>query len=286
MATSRVPAPKDPRDNPEQANQEIKSIIDSTVSDYPTPEFPPDDVVTLPGGLIKDGRVIKDVVVQELTGEHEEALARVSSPQNYNPFRFLDTLLECGTVSIGDSGDVKKTLKDLLIGDRDAVLLGIRRATYGNEIKLTDWDCPNCGQRASLTMGLEDIPVTELGDVEAESVFDLELRRGRRARVRLANGHDHAAVFESMKYTAAERDTIMLSRCVLTLTQADGTERSLAGFPSLARGMAMPDRQKIIRELNKRAPGPRFNEIPYTHDACGSEVKLAVTIDDLFLYAE
>lgn len=286
MATSRVPAAKDPRDNPEGANQEIKAILDSTVADYPTPEFPPDDLVSLPGGLAQGDKVTRNVVVRELTGEDEEALARVSLPQNYNPFRYLDTLLECGTVSVGDAKDVKRALKDLLIGDRDAVLLGIRRATYGNDIKLTAWVCPDCGQEADLSMELDDIPVKELKDPAAEVIFDVELRRGRKARVRLANGHDHAAVFDSMKYTPAERDTILLSRCVLVLTQADGTERSLAGFPSLARGMAMPDRKKIVRELNERAPGPRFNEIPYTHGACGSEVKLAVTIDDLFLYAE
>lgn len=285
MATARVPAAKDPRDNPEQANQEIKSIIDSTVSDYPTPEFPPDDTVTLPGGLQVGERLITEVQVRELTGDDEEALARVTSPQNYNPFRYVDTLIECGTVSVGDAKDTKRALRDLLIGDRDAILMGIRRATYGNDIKLPGWICPVCEQTADLAMELDDIPVRELKNLD-EVVFDVELRRGRKARVRLSTGHDQAAIFESMKYTQAERDTIMLSRCVLVLTGEDGTERSLAGFPSLARGMAMPDRKKIIRELNERAPGPRFNEIPYTHGACGSEVKLAVTIDDLFLYAE
>lgn len=275
--------PKNPLDNPVEANKEIDALLKSTVSDYPIPDVPPDDLVHLPGGFHEGDQVIRDVVVRELTGEDEEALARAI--QSTNVFHYIDTLLERGTVSIGhikSPDEVKRGLKGLLAGDRDAIILGIRRATYGDEIHLPKWICPNCGDEADINMTIDDIPVRELEDY-SETTFTVKLRKGRSARVRLATGYDQAAVFENLKLTQAERDTILLSRCVLTLAYEDGSERTLAGFPSLARGMAMPDRRAIVRELAERQPGPRFGEIKHTHGTCGSEVNIAVDIGTLFL---
>lgn len=284
MATKTVT--KNPLDNPEASNKEIAELISSTVSDYPTPDIPPDDLVILPGGLLADSEIVRRVVVRELTGEDEEALARAI--QSGNMFHYIDTLLERGTVSIGEVSDpagIKKVLKSLLAGDRDAVILGIRRATYGDDIELKNWVCPVCADESDISMTVEDIPQREMADPIAETTFTVALRKGRSARVRLATGYDQAAVFENLKLTQAERDTTLLSRCVLTLTSSDGSERTLAGFPSLARGMAIPDRKTILRELSERQPGPRFAEVRITHGACGSEVSVGVDVGALFLDA-
>jgi len=277
---------KNPLDNPVESNKEIDSLLKSTVSDYPTPGLPPDDLVVLPGGLVDSGMVVRNVVVRELTGEDEEALARAVRGGNF--FHYIDTLLERGTVAIGnhrEQADVRKQLKSLLVGDRDAVVLGIRRATYGDDIEIKDWICPSCGEESNISMTVEDIPVGEMDDPVTENTFTVKLRRGRSARVRLANGYDQAAVFENLKLSQAERDTLLLSRCVLVLTESDGSERTLAGFPSVARGMSMPDRKTILKEMYERQPGPRFNDVKHTHGACGKEVNIAVNIDSLFLDA-
>lgn len=274
---------KNPLNDPIAANREIEEVLKNTIADYPTPDLPPDDLVLLPAGLLTGQDLTKSVIVRELTGEDEEALAR--AVQNNNVFHYVDTILEHGTVKIGDTDpeDIRKNLRNLLIGDRDAVLLGIRRATYGDEISIPEWVCPACGELADISMTLEDIPAREMDDPAESSVFTVKLRRGRSARVRLANGHDQAAVFENPKLSQAERDTVLLSRCVLTLTYEDGSERNLAGFPSLARGMSMADRKTILRELAERQPGPRFTDIKHTHGACGKEVSIAVDIGTLFL---
>lgn len=279
----RLPAAKNPLDDPIGANKEIEEVLRSTVADYPTPDLPPDDLVILPGGLVSGNELTRSVVVRELTGEDEEALARAI--QNNSVFHYVDTILERGTVKIGDrdKADLARDLKNLLIGDRDAVLLGIRRATYGEDISIPEWVCPACNDTADISMTLEDIPVAEMDNPAESSVFTVALRRGRSARVRLANGHDQAAVFENAKLSQAERDTVLLSRCVLTLTHEDGSERNLAGFPSLARAMSIADRKTILRELADRQPGPKFADIKHTHGACGKEVSIAVDIGILFL---
>jgi hypothetical protein len=270
----------DPSENPEQANAVIKKLLDeSAASSVPEIKFPEGDIVVLPGGLARKDGVIKTAQVKELTGEDEEALAKAS--QSPNPFTFLDRLLRCGVTRIGDSKD-EKILGQLLIGDREALILGIRRATYGDEIKISGWICPNCDNIADLTLSVEDIPSVKLAD-PSDAEFQISMRKGGYAKVRLANGNDQLAVFEKPDLTQAQRETIMLSRCVISLTDSNGSEKLMAAFPSMSRGMSIPDRHVVLNELGKRQPGPKYNQIKFNCDSCNKEQSVTVTIGHLFL---
>lgn len=275
---------KDPRDNPEAANAEIAKILgDVTLGDTPALELPADDLVELPGGLIKNEKLIRTATVRELTGEDEEALARAS--QSLNLFHFIDRLLQCGVVRIGDlpAGQTEEILKELLVGDRETLILGIRRATYGDVIELKEWKCPECGGASDLSLKIEDIPSSKLDNPRQELNFRVSLKNSREASVRLANGSDQVALFEDPSLTQTERETILLSRCIMTITDAGGIGVSMAGFPSLARTLSIPDRHKILRELTKRQPGPKYDDIIIKHQTCGKEVPVILGIGDLFL---
>lgn len=268
--------------DPAAANAKIASALKSAEPDLPVIDFPPDDFVELPGGLVRKDEIVRGVKVRELTGEDEEALAK--AVQTGNPFHFLDTLLDCGVASIGDIEDRAKAIKDLFIGDRDEVVLGIRRATYGDIVEVFGWVCPECGEEVdklgfSLT---DDVKRVTMDDPRKESDFTVQLRKGGSARVRLANGHDQIATFDDPKLLAPQRDDILLSRCVLTVTDKDGHETNIAGFPSLVRKMSIPDRRAILKQLSDRQPGPRYNDIRFRHDGCKNEVSLALGIRDLF----
>src|ERR1700722_14037906 len=130
--------------NPQAANAAVAAAQESIQSEFPQPVPPTSDLVELPGGLDNGTDVIRTVRFKELTGADEEALARASV--SLYPFHFVNTLIECGVVNLGDEPKSrnKELLKQILVGDRDAIILGIRRATYGDEIELTNWVCPNC----------------------------------------------------------------------------------------------------------------------------------------------
>ena len=85
--------------NPTAAQAALDDVAKEPKSPLPVAEYPPDDLVTLPGGLMYKGELLRTVVVRELTGEHEEALAQAI--QNPNPYHFLDTLLTCGVDQLG-----------------------------------------------------------------------------------------------------------------------------------------------------------------------------------------
>lgn len=272
--------------NPEKANAEIAALLADT--DAPLIDLPADDLVTLPGGLVKDGKIIKTAEVKELTGEDEEKLAKASqsiNPFRPNPFHFIDRLLRCGIVRIGDLPEAQtdQLLKELLVGDREQLILGIRRATYGDDLDVDGWICPKCGNTEDLSMQLSDIPVTELSNPVEEVMFDVPLRKGSVARVRLANGEDQAALYEKDDLTQAQRETILLSRCVSTITNPQGIPTNVMGFPSIVLAMSVPDRHKILKELQSRQPGPKYDKIKYNCDACGEDVDVVVNIGHLFL---
>lgn len=274
----------DPTDNPAKSQAEINALL-SEPTEYPSINFPPDDLVTLPGGLMRNGKLIKTAMVRELTGEDEEALARVVSAQPLNPFHFIDRLIKRGTVRIGDEppSETEKLLPQLLVGDREYLILGIRKATYGNDIEIENWKCPLCGDEATLVMTLDDIPVTKLKNSAEDIEFDVKLRKGVVARVRLASGEDQVAIFEKENLTQAERETVLLSRCIIKLTQPDGTEINFDAFPSMAQKLGVSDRHKILIKLRDGQPGPKYDQIEYKCGACGEGVNVSVGLGDLFL---
>jgi hypothetical protein len=269
-----------PLEDPAATSKAIAAALASTAD--PVLEPPPDTVVTLPGGLAIGSTVIRTAEVRELTGEHEEIIAKATQSRNGNIFHFMNVLLECGTMRIGteDPADTKKLLKNMLVGDRDALILGIRRATYGDSIELERWTCPGCGEASDLTVPLDDIPVQEL---EGSGTFTVELRKGRSAELRLTTGADQLTIFEDAKLSDAERNTLWLSRCIVSLTDADETKHTTAGFAlGYARSLSIPDRHTILRELTDRQPGPRMSDMRITHEICGKEVDLLLGIADLF----
>lgn len=265
---------------------EIQSVVaEAQKVDMPVIDIPPRDLVQLPGGLFHKNRLYQTAEVKELNGHDEEVLARASQAQVFNPYYFMDKILKCGVTQIGDASpaDTEKLLGELLIGDREMLILEIRRATYGDNLELPGWQCPSCSNSADLEMQLDDIPISKVTDIQDELEFDVKLKKGATAHVKLANGNDLLAIYEKQELTTAQRETILLSRCVDYITDASGFESYMAARPSMALEMSMPDRHAILKELDERQPGPKYNKIDFTCETCGKETQLRVELNHLFL---
>lgn len=274
-----------PLDNPEKSNAEIAAVLNETSSDdIPVISLPADDLVTLPGGLLRDGKITKQVLVKELNGADEEALSRAA--QSLNQFHFVDRLLRLGVVRVGDypADQTEKLLGELLIGDREQLILGIRKSTYGEKLEIDPWNCPSCGVSAKLTFTIDDIPSTSMKNSGEEIEFDIELRKGRRAHVRLASGADQLAVFEKPDLTTAERESVLLEKCIEYIADSSGTTFTITAFPSLIRTMGMSDRHKVLDALRDGQPGPKYDQMKHKCAACGEEVNVAVGLSNLFLH--
>lgn len=235
----------------------------------PDTKLPPATDVVLPAGLLDPfNGLIKTAEVRELNGADEEAISKVADTG-----RALLTILERGTVKIGEEKATIALLDSLYAGDREAILLAIRKATFGSDIKLGPAPCPQCGEEQLFEIDLDkDVPVKTL---EESGEFTLDCSIGR-VVVTLPKGAAQKAIVTSTNKTSAELDTIILSNCVLSINDVPVID------PAVVRNLSIKDRRTILEEITNRNPGPQLSEIKISCKSCGTEVPLPLTLAELF----
>lgn len=263
--------------NPQLAAQVAAAALAEPEQPLPVIDAPDSTSFTrLPAGLLVDGKNAREFEVQELTGLHEERLSRVD--RESEPARWMQTLLECGVVSIGGQEATGDLLRELLIGDRDYLAMAVRNATYGPEIDLGTQACPGCGEPVELVVDIREVPIREF---DGERTFDVALSKGGSVKVALPDGNAQLALFEDGSLTEAERKSILLAECVQFIEHKNGAVEAVAGFPSLIKNLSIVDRNRIVQELAKRQPGPRYDELKREH-TCGYEAGIGVGLMHLF----
>lgn len=228
--------------------------------------------VTLPGGFItREGSLVKYGEVRELNGLDEEAIAKAGSIG-----RALMLMLQRGVVSLGLEKATREDLDNLLSGDRDALLVGIRRLTFGDILGFS-FKCPSCQEELEVALDLnKDIPYSTLANPMEDRHFIYTSPKVGDISVSLPTGTTQKKLLENTDKTVAELNTILLTGCI----------NSVGGSPSLGSAtvlrLGMADREAIVAEIIKRSPGPRLGEVKTTCEACGSEIPLALSLADLF----
>lgn len=257
-------------------NELTKKVL-SSLNPAPVIDDMPDTYVKLPAGLVADDTVYQDAEVQELTGEHEELLAKAR--QANNPAKYVNTLLQCGVVSIGGKPVTNNTLNHLLQGDLDMLILGIRRATFGDSFEMYDMQCPACGESNDLSLNLEDIPIKELDDPEQREYF-VDLRKGRKARVQFPDGAVQNEIFKK-PISVPEMNSITLASCVISFVEADGSEKMSNGLADVKK-LGLADRKTLQDFIYDSQPGPRYDQVTAQCHACEGEVPVPLNVGILF----
>jgi hypothetical protein len=256
-------------EDPEMANMIASQALSS---EQPVMADAPSGQVELPGGWIDpQGNLHRLAVVNELTGLAEEKLARIDPVANL-PL-LLNTFVECALDNIGGHKPTPEMLKGLLVGDREALLLGIRIATYGETLEM-HISCPACQAEEDLAIELrEDVPVKTMDTPEIRK-YDVELRGGRIAVVQPATVGIQDEVWD-VKKTAAEMKTATLERCILSI---DGRP---VGHQE-AQALGLGDRKTLLDFLEEIQPGPDYEGVRLPCQACGREFVVRLDLTDLF----
>lgn len=247
----------------------------------PVLKDPPILTATLPGGLIDDTGILqREVVVRELTGADEEALDSALRGTKTNPFLFTDTVISRAVTRIGNVSPVTVDIsRRLLRGDRDALTLFIRRATYGDTME-GKVRCSKCGGDNDVSLDLsKDIPMKELEDGNKRS-FTVDLRNGRSAEVRLVTGEDAHVLGEQTNILLSQANTLLLSRCVLSI---DGSPLmdDIEGPEHVVQSLGAADRDKIINFMAEQQPGPKFEEVSVPCATCGEKIVAPIDVASL-----
>jgi len=253
----------------ELVNQYVQKAMEEPAQVVAT-KAPSGPEVQLPGGFVDNGALVTTVEVRELNGVDEEAIAKASTTG-----KALSILLQRGLVKIGPREATSADLDNLLSGDRDAILVGIRKITFGETIELGT-QCGSCGVEQEVSIDLtDDVPVKKLDDAISDREWRVKTKKGY-VTVGLPTGITQKKLLENADKTAAELNTILLAGCVLAVND----EPSMGASTVLSLGMQ--DRSKIVEEIISRNPGPRLGEVKKACKACGEFIALPLSLVDLF----
>ena len=258
--------------NPAMANNLVKQALEEKPKEKEVKILPPsENIVTLPGGFITDaGEVITEVEVRELNGNDEEAIARAA-----NVGKALLTILQRGTVRIGDQKADEKVLDQLLSGDRDTILLAIFKATFGHTTEVPVF---MGGEMRDVEVDLNtDIKYKILTDPINDRVFTVKGRKNE-FTVQLPTGTTQKEIIMNSDKSQAELTTLMLEGTVMKIDNSPVVSKQQV------RNLGLVDRKRIVDEINDRIPGPQFDEISITDPDTGSEVKVPISFGTLFRF--
>jgi hypothetical protein len=236
----------------------------------------PADTYTLPGGYLdKDGVLHTECRIREINGSDEEAMARELRNPNVNIPRVVDLLLKRCVLSVGAYDPVSpEVVRDMLTGDRAALMLAIRVLTFGSDWEVPDFPCRFCGQNFGTIVELDSVEIRTMDNPMVQDV-EVSLRNGHLALVHLLTGSVQLDMVGDGNRTGPEETTVAIDRSLV----------SLDGKPILspvAQKLSMADRRKIATAMTEGQPGPKMEEVGVTCTECGRDGDYSVSLVDLF----
>jgi hypothetical protein len=262
-------------DNPALANQLVAQMAKETQPEKAQAIIlsPSDTVVNLPGGYVTlAGEVVTEAEVRELNGRDEEAISKANSLG-----KVLNTILTRGVVRIGEEPASEEVLDQLFAGDRDALLLGIYRATFGKTSDVPSF-CGGCKEYKTIQVDVdEDIKVRKLSDPIADRKFIVATKKHEYTVV-LPSGKVQKELTLNADKTISELTTILL----------EGTVLEIDGSRVLSKGqiqdIGIVDRRAIAEALDSRSFGPILDEVKAACPECGGEVVAPINLGTLFRF--
>jgi hypothetical protein len=240
---------------------------------------PPDAhpaVVTLMKGLETGTECLAEV--RELNGYDEEAIARFQAmnPDAGNVPAVLNRVAELATVAIDGHKPTLNDIESLLVGDRNILIMAIRRLTYGPEVA-GSVQCPSCLEQNEVSVD----PWTDLEFVPYKGEFftEIELRHGSRVTMRMMLAGDQSTAF-TREMTMAERNSILLERLVMDIDRQQ--IHAMASTAAQAtRSLGLADRRTILEAMVDQ-PGYQFGrEVDGRCASCENELGLRLEVADL-----
>ena len=183
-----------------------------------------DGVCNLPGGLVlDDGRRLGRAELRPLTGREEELVTQHAATPSAH---LASKLLSACFVRLDDLAVDSEIVNKLLVGDRDYLILQLRRMTLGDRFAAV-FSCPACRCAMDVEFLAQDILVEPRPQSAATYTW-------REVQYRLPNGADQEAVAD---LAASEAVEVLLERCVI------------AGAP-----LSVEEREAVIADMDARAP--------------------------------
>lgn len=223
---SRIDSNSEEKALEREREKEYSESIDALAEEQANGSFDENKEYTLLAGYVdKDGITHSTFTLREMTGADEEFVNR--SDIKTNGAKVATALLSrcvlsVGTLtrkSVGNPTDWENIFKEMYTGDRDIMLLELRRLSIGDTIEVTH-TCPNPECKAKLKT---EVSIDELTILEFDGMREIpfELPRGYKDRkgvlhktgiMRRPNGLDGELLTPLAKNNIAKAETTLLTR--------------------------------------------------------------------------
>ena len=238
--------------------QQRNEVFGASNNNLPT-QPPPNDIpvadVPLPsGGIIypKDTplHMAETITIRAMTAMDEDIL--VSQSYAKKGTNITELIKACVM-------DKKINVRDMISGDRNAIMVALRITGYGSEY-IVEVSCPKCDNKQEVTFDLANMPIKKL-EIEptnvGENAFDVILPvSGKQAQVRFLNGADEEDIMVTMdrkKKKGFEQTDLITSRLLYSIVSIDGKVDKME-ISRHIRTMPAGDSHFIRKFLNKNEP--------------------------------
>jgi hypothetical protein len=211
------------------------------------PDFDSDfDVIPIPSkGVLYNPR-ITSLKVSYMNGGDENIL---SNPNLLKTGKFLEVLMRRKILHSSIS------YKDLLIGDRDAVMIWLRSTGYGNMYPISLID-PSTGDEFETEFDLNEIKFKELtAEPDDEGLFDYELSNGKNLKFKLFTVGDMVEIEEyAEKIDDSDNYDLATYTLARQIIEVDGNrdKEFINGFVAKMRILESKNLKKYISDIEPK----------------------------------
>lgn len=232
----------------------------------------------LAGYTDKDGITHNTFTLREMTGADEEYVNRSDIKSNgakVSTALLARCVTSIGTLtrkSVGGPKEWEDIIKHLYVGDRDVMLLELRRLSIGEEIEVTH-TCPNpdCKAKLNTVANIDELEITEFNGIN-EIPFELPKgfvdKKGNLHKtgvMRRPNGLDGELLTPIAKNNMAKAETALLTR----LCKFDD---GVYVDDSVMANLSVKDRNYLQKQLNDNFFGVNMS-VDVMCDRCGESFK-------------
>lgn len=188
--------------------------------------------VTLPAGVWQEGVCYQEADLRPLTGEDEAFLLDLED--TLLPAQRTTTLLNRCLVRLGKQAAVTpEQVQSLTVGDREALLLHLRRLTLGNRLRVV-LTCPqpDCGEQMTQNLNVTDLLV--LPNPHPQAWYETTVQDNGatyQVRFRLPTGADQETVAQQALIDPQTAADHLIQRCITMIGTNSEADIPLAACP-------------------------------------------------------
>ncbi len=243
------------------------------------------DSFTLPLGLVQGGTVVRDVCLKPMTAGVRRSI--VTRQNMRNPAQGITVLLGQCVESIGSIPVTPQVLNSMVIGDRDFMLMMLRKISIG-DLMPGQMVCPKCQTPIAFDIPIDDVKINVLEEgkdfkvdggfpiVELESA-DLKIKTVLRYPV----GHDQVALADKLKLDPATANYELMSRLIRSW-EKNGEPVKTPNTLQFIDSLSIKEVEWLEEAYKEKQPGPMW-DLHITCGACGDDIPVDVgNMDFLF----